>query len=137
MGGRAYMSVHERMRLGGYMAPETSDNWKPEAVLAELRKQAQGSGTAAAQVFLVGSETGTDIADTVHSAVRDAARDAGSQSSPPSIGRISTLAKSFSLVAEPAVFSALARHPKVKSILPSAIEDIYPKPVRRTTNSKP
>jgi len=25
----------------------------------------------------------------------------------------------------------------VKSILPSAIEDIYPKPVRRTTNSKP
>src|SRR5215467_366225 len=115
---------------GATMGPETSKQWEPEAVLAELRKQAQASGTAAAQVFLAGSESESDLAGMVRAAVSDAARTAGSQSKPPSIGRISTLAKSFSLTAEPAVFAALARHPKVKSILPSAVADIYPKPVK-------
>jgi hypothetical protein len=111
------------------MAPETSENWKPETVLAELRRQAQATGTAAAQVFLTDAGTEADLADTVRRAVDEAAQAAGTASK-PSIGRISPLAKSFSLTAEPEVFAALVRHPGIKSILPSVVPDIYPKPVK-------
>src|SRR5262249_57825250 len=60
----------------------------------------------------------------------EAAGAAGASSKPPAIGRVSNLAKSFSLTAEPAVFDGLARHPRIKSILPSEIADIYPKPTK-------
>jgi hypothetical protein len=112
--------------IGLLMAPKPSEKWKMESVLAQLHERAKGSGTVAAQVFLSGSES--DIGEAARRIVSEAAGTAGVRSKPPSIGRISTLAKSFSLTAEPAVFDALARHPRIKSILPSEIPDIYPKP---------
>ncbi len=112
--------------IGLLMAPEPSEKWKMELVLAQLHERAKGSGTVAAQVFLSGSEF--DIGEAARRIVSEAAGAAGAGSKPPSIARISTLAKSFSLTAEPAVFDALARHPRIKSILPSEIPDIYPKP---------
>jgi hypothetical protein len=112
--------------MGLVMAQEPSEKWRMESVLAQLREQAKGSGTVAAQVFLSGSES--DIGEVARRIVSEAARAAGVVSKPPSIGRVSTSAKSFSLTAEPAVFDALARHPRIKSILPSVIADIYPKP---------
>jgi hypothetical protein len=113
-------------QIGLVMAPKPSVNWKMESVLAQLHERAKGSGTVAAQVFLSGSES--DIGVAARQIVSEAAGVARVGSKPPSIGRISTLAKSFSLTAEPAVFDALARHPRIKSILPSEIADIYPKP---------
>jgi hypothetical protein len=111
--------------IGLLMALKPSEKWKMESVLAQLHERAKGSGTVAAQVFLSGSES--DIGEAARRIVSEAGA-AGAGSKPPSIGRISALAKSFSLTAEPAVFDALARHPRIKSILPSEILDIYPKP---------
>jgi hypothetical protein len=116
--------------MGLVMAPEHSEKWKTESVLAQLREQAKGSGTAAAQVFLSGSEPDPDIGEAARRIVSEAAVAAGAGSKPPSIGRVSGLAKSFSLTAEPAIFEALARDPRIKSILPSVIRDIYPSPTK-------
>jgi hypothetical protein len=110
------------------MALEPKEKWNTESVLAELRQQAKGSGTVAAQVFLSGSES--DVADAARQIVREAAGAAGTGAKPPAIGRVSNLAKSFSLTAEPAVFDALARNPRIKSILPSVISNIYPNPTK-------
>jgi hypothetical protein len=110
-------------------AREPTANWKTQAVLDQLREQAQAGGTATAQVFLLPAEAGTNIAETVRDIVSNVAATAGAGPK-PSIGRVSDLAKSFSLTADPALFAALARHPKIKSILPSAIADIYPKPTK-------
>jgi hypothetical protein len=110
------------------MALEPRERWSTETVLAELREQAKGSGTATAQVFLSGSEV--DIGDVARLVVSEAAGRLGAGSTPPAIGRVSTLARCFSLTAEPAIFDALARNPRIKSILPSVISDIYPKPTK-------
>jgi hypothetical protein len=118
-------------------AIEPSENWKPEAVLDQLREQAQASGTATAQVFLSPAEAGADIAETARTLVSDAAAGRERGSKAPSIGRVSTLAKSFSLTADPALFAVLARHPKIKAILPSTIEDIYPKPTKIVPSEPP
>ena len=110
------------------MAPETSGKWDTKSVLGELREQAKQSGSAPAQVFLVGSEA--DVAEVAHRVVSEAATTARPGSKPPTIGRVSRLARSFSLTAEPSIFEALAQNPEVKSILPSVISDIYPKPTK-------
>jgi hypothetical protein len=110
------------------MALEPKERWSTESVLAELREQAKGSGTATAQVFLSGPEP--DIGEAARLVVSEVTGVRGAGSKPPAIGRVSTLAKSFSLTAEPAIFDALARNPRVKSILPSVIADIYPKPTK-------
>jgi hypothetical protein len=112
------------------MSPQPSVNWTMESVLARLREQARGSGTVAANVFLSGPESGTEMKEVVRQAVNEAAAAAGPGTRRPEIGRVSDMAKSFSLTAEPAVFAALARNPRVKSILPSVIPDIYPKPTK-------
>ena len=110
------------------MALEPKERWNTESVLAQLREQAKGSGTATAQVFLSGSEA--DAGEAARRVVSEVAGVLGAGSKPPAIGRVSTLAKSFSLTAEPAIFDALARNPRIKSILPSMISDIYPKPTK-------
>lgn len=65
------------------------------------------------------------VADIVDEAISESGRTTCEQ---PAIGKISRLAKSFSLTASPAIFSAIAERSEVKSILPSEIDDIYPKP---------
>ena len=110
------------------MALEPKEGWDTESVLAELRQQAKGNGTATAQVFLSGSEA--DIGEAARRVVSEVAGVSRASSTGPAIGRVSTLAKSFSLTAEPAIFDALARNPRIKSILPSVMSDIYPKPTK-------
>jgi hypothetical protein len=96
------------------------------AVLAKLREQAKRSGgVATAQVFLFPSET--DVNEAARQIVNETSSLIGLGSKLPSIGRVSPLAKSFSLTAEPALFEALARNPRVKSILPSLGSNIYPR----------
>ncbi len=131
MNGHAglYLGSEPNLKSQGLdMAVEPKERWSRDSVLAELREQAKGSGTATAQVFLSGSES--DVGEAARQVVSDIAGAPGAGAKPPAIGRVSTLAKSFSLTAEPAVFDALASHPRIKSILPSAIPDIYPKPTK-------
>jgi hypothetical protein len=94
-------------------------------VLAKLRDQAKRSGgVATAQVFLFPTET------DVNEAARQIVDEVSSMTPKTvlsSIGRISPLAKSFSLTAEPGIFEALANNPRVKSILPSLGSNIYPR----------
>jgi hypothetical protein len=108
------------------IAEMSVDFAKMESVLAKLREQAKrNGGIATAQIFLFGSET--DINEAARRIVSEAAGTPGAGLKSRSIGRVSTLAKSFFLTAEPAIFDALARNPRVKSILPSGIPNIYPK----------
>jgi hypothetical protein len=110
--------------------PAPSENWKTEAVIDQLRTQARESGEAAAQIFLQGPDAGGDLAEVARKLVGAASGTAKGKSHKASIGRVSKLAKSFSLTADPEVFARLAKEPSVKAILPSQIDDVYPKPVK-------
>jgi hypothetical protein len=92
--------------------------------LSELGEQARGSGKAPAQVFVTGDD---DIGKVAEDLVAAAAALAGVEA--PRISRVSKLAKSFSLTAEPALFEKLAGDRRVKSILPSVVPDIHPRPL--------
>jgi hypothetical protein len=107
-----------------------SSEWDKKAVVERLRAQSKGSKPVAAQVFLSGDKAGGNLSELAQELVKAAASKAAGESQPASVGRVSNLAKSFSLTAHPDVFAALANDPAVKSILPSEIEDIYPKPVK-------
>jgi hypothetical protein len=96
-----------------------TEKWSIDQVLGELGEQARETGVAPAQVFLAG---GDDVARIAMEVVNGAAG-----ASTPKMGRVSNLARSFALTAAPAVFAALARDPRVKSILPSNIKDISPR----------
>ena len=104
--------------------------WDKDNVLRLLRLQTATDGRVAAQIFLKDLGDGSEpLTETASRLVRQA-ETAASDKSVSSIGRVSALAKSFSLTATPEVFSALAANSQVKTILPSAIDDVYPKPVR-------
>lgn len=100
--------------------------WNKDEVLKDLREKAGPSGTVRAQVFLSGDAG--DVGKAAHALVEAARKRAGRRGA-ASIGKIHRLAKSFSIEASPDVLAAIADAPGVKSILPSEIEDIYPKPV--------
>jgi hypothetical protein len=106
-----------------------SSEWDKKAVVERLRAQSKGSKPVAAQVFLSGDKAGGNLSELAQELVKAATSKAAGKDK-PAVGRVSNLAKSFSLTAHPDVFAALANDPAVKSILPSEIEDIYPKPVK-------
>jgi hypothetical protein len=110
-------------------AEKPSKEWEIKRVLDELRAQARERGVVTAQVFLHDTFL-HDAAGDLAQAARNLLAAAGASTDKASIGRVSNLAKSFSLTASPDVFAALARLPAVKAILPSQIDDVYPKPTR-------
>lgn len=110
--------------------PAPSENWKMESVIEKLRAQARETGAVAAQVFLHGPDAGGDLRETARKLVNAASRADRAKLRAASIGRVSDLAKSFSLTADPEVFARLAEEPSVKAILPSQIDEVYPKPVK-------
>jgi hypothetical protein len=119
-GCKHYVFFTKPTRSRGMTA--NTENWSIDQVLGELGEQARETGVVPAQVFL---GSGGDVARTAVELVNLAAGAAGA--STPKMGRVSNLARSFALTAAPAVFAALARDPRVKSILPSNIKDIYPR----------
>jgi hypothetical protein len=108
----------------------SGSEWDIEPVLERLRSEARVSGSAAAQVFLQGDAAGPNLAETVHGLIDTAKAKSGLRKAPATIGRISALPKSFLLTAPPEIFETLAQLPSVKTILPAAIEDIFPKPTK-------
>jgi hypothetical protein len=114
------------------MANESSPDWSKASVLADLRKNAGPGQPVRAQIFLHDSVGADDLAATVEEIVAAAKQKLGAREVPVEIGKVHRLAKSFSISADPDVVAAIAGMPAVKSILPSEISNIYPKPVKRS-----
>jgi hypothetical protein len=104
----------------------TSD-WTKLEVLKGLREKAGPGGTVRALVFLAEDGDG-DLVKVIQRLVETAQSKAGERTA-AAIGKVHRLAKSFSIETTPEVLAALAEQPGVRSILPSEIDDIYPKPV--------
>src|SRR4051794_34491152 len=105
-----------------------SKDWQIDTVVKQLRSQAGASDRVAAQGFLHEDQVSGDLSSTASKLVSEASTEADVKGA--SIGRVSTLAQSFSLIANPDVFAALAKHAAVKAILPEQIEDVFPRPTR-------
>jgi hypothetical protein len=114
------------------MANESSPDWSTASVVARLRASAAPGKPVRAQVFLHDDVAADDLAAAVQNLVTTAEQKAGAQKTPVEVGKIHGLAKSFSITADPDVVAAIAEMPAVKAILPSEIDDIYPKPVKRS-----
>jgi hypothetical protein len=111
-------------------ADMSGSEWDIKPVIERLRSEARVSGSAAAQVFLQSDAAGTNLTETVQGLIDTAKAKAGLRKASATIGMISPLSKSFSLTAAPEIFETLAQSPSVKTILPAAIEDIFPKPTK-------
>ena len=102
------------------------------AALKRLYANARLGEKVSVHVFLHGASGDPKLEDEVKNIVERAAGAAGDSLGGPEIRKISRLARSFSLSAEPRTLEALAKQPEVKGILPAQIEDVYPAPVRRS-----
>ncbi len=108
----------------------TSPEWSKEAVIRQLRRKAADGRSVRAQVFLKDDVSSGQLRDVVEQNVEDAKSQVGQSGTSATVGKIHNLAKSFSIDATPDVVEAIAAMPSVKSILPSEISDIYPRPVK-------
>ena len=108
-----------------------SPQWTAENVLAKLRAAAKPGQGVSAQVFLKDDVADDQVAAVVQDIIA-AVKKQGGQKGPVELGKVHRMAKSFSITAHPDVMAAIANAPEVKTILPSEVEDIYPKPVKRT-----
>lgn len=108
-----------------------SSRWEMENVIETLRQQSNVDQPPTAQVFLdesveVDTKSFPDLAQQI---LDTASAKLGKSVGIKKIGKLHLLAKSFSVTADPDVFAEISKSPSVKSILPSEISDIYPKPV--------
>lgn len=108
---------------------KTSPEWSPEAVRRRLRKIASGGRDASAQVFFDDGVAAERLLDAAEKAITEAAARVG-RAARVRIGRVHKLAKSVSVTGDPDVIAELAAVPPVRAVLPSEIEDVYPKPTR-------
>jgi hypothetical protein len=112
------------------MADDKTDSpeWTIGNVLKEPRAKAKPGEGVSVQVFL-------NIADDqVPAVVQDIVgrvKDRVKSKVPLALGKVHRLAKSFPVTADPETMAAIAASPAVKTILPSEIENIYPRPVKR------
>ena len=106
-----------------------SSQWTPDEVLAQLRAKTGEGGQVAAQVFL--HDDTANVSDVAASIVEAAKRRAGAKVA-VTLGKVHHAAKSFSLRADVDTLAAVAKMPAVKSILPSEIADIFPRPTKVT-----
>jgi hypothetical protein len=121
--------AHEIWKRGVDVADKDHElNWNIDSVLRTLRREAQRDGNASAQVFLQDAVDSDELEATIQALLGEATKLGGDPATRPTVEKISVLSKSFALMAPPSIFAALADLPEVKSILPSALDDIYPKP---------
>jgi hypothetical protein len=104
-------------------------DWSKAEVLKQLRATAQPGKPVRAQVFLNDDIASDDLQAAIKK-ILTAARKKSKANSPPEIGKIHRMAKSFSVNADPETIAALTDLPAVKSVLPAEIADIYPRPVK-------
>ena len=110
-----------------------SPQWTIGNVLKELRAKAKPGEGVSAQVFLKDHVADDQVAAVVEDIIAAVKKHAKTQGR-VELGKIHRMAKSFSITADPDTVAAIAQSPAVKTILPSQIEDIYPKPVKRKSS---
>jgi hypothetical protein len=108
------------------MSNISSRDWTVEGVLQKLRRTAPGK-KASIQVFLRDGVASSKVQKTSEKIVNSVDPIHSSK-----MGRVRSLSKSFSIEGEVDVLERIAHHPDVKAILPSQVEDIYPKPITKT-----
>ena len=105
----------------------SSSEWSAENVRRMLKSKAVG-GKVAAQVFFQDGVSGDRLPDAARQAISEAAARVGNAGQ-VEVGKVHRIAKSVSVKGDPDVIAELANAPGVKTVLPSEIDDIYPKPV--------
>jgi hypothetical protein len=113
------------------MVNERGQNgWSGSDLRQALERAASSNGQVSANVFFGEDVPAEDLTQAVERACAEAAAKTGGAK--PTVGKVRSLAKSVSVTGDPETIAALAEVKDVKAVLPSAIEDIYPKPVRRS-----
>lgn len=108
-----------------------SSEWEINSVMKTLRQQSTVEQPPTAQIFLDESvKVDAKTFETLAQEILDAASaQMSNRTSTTKIGKLHPLAKSFSVTAHPDIIHEIYKSPSVKSILPSQISDIYPKPM--------
>ncbi len=112
-------------------ADTPSSEWSTPEVLARLRAQAGEGRPVTAQVFLHDDTPAENLPHVAKQIIEAAKKKIGKHAA-ADLGKVHRLAKSFSLVADVDTLAAVANMPEVKTILPSDIPDIFPRPVKST-----
>ena len=108
---------------------KTSPQWTKRQVVQRLREGGSDQPVSV-QVFLSDDVPDGDVSSAVKKIVSDVESSARKGGLPLKVGKVHQLAKSFSIEADPDIIAAIADQPGVKSILPSKVDDIYPKPTK-------
>jgi len=110
-------------------ADTTSPEWTVPEVLVRLRAQAGTGRPVAAQVFLDDDMPVERLPQAAKQILEVAMAKVGKDAA-GKLGKVHRLAKSFSVVADVDTLAAVAQIPGVKTILPSEVADILPRPVK-------
>jgi hypothetical protein len=94
-----------------------------------LRNTASAGEGASANVFFHDSVPADALTDAAKKAIEQASKRVG-RPGEVTVGRVHRLAKSVSVRGDPDIIAELSNLDGVKSILPSQVEDIYPRPVK-------
>ena len=106
---------------------DASKGEKAKAV-ASILAESEGPRVDAV-LFFDDSVPASDLEERINDLIVQA-EEAGSRSEAPAqIGQISSFAKSVALEVDRGVFEEICRSADVKTVLPSKVRDIYPKPV--------
>lgn len=105
--------------------------WSPEEIRKKLKLGAKSTGTVSANVFFKDAVSADELPAAADHAIKQAAKRLGRAASDATVGRVHRLGKSVSVRGDPELIAELSNADTVKTILPSEIEDIYPKPVRK------
>lgn len=98
-------------------------------VLKQLRAQAAAGRPVAAQIFLNDDAPTESLPELAQQIVQGAMKEVGKHAV-ADVRKIHRLAKSFSVVADVDTLAAVAGNPGVKTILPSEVGDVFPRPVK-------
>lgn len=104
------------------------NEWGFESVKAQLQKKAAANGAASAQVFFQDRVGADDLGPAITQAIRNVTLRRSPQSD-ITVGRINRLSKSVAVKGDVDTIADLLHEQNVKAVLPSEIDDIYPKPV--------
>jgi hypothetical protein len=107
-----------------------SREWSAESIRKMLKEKASPTEGVAANVFFHESVPSAQLAEVAQQAIEQAAKRVG-RAARVKVGKVHQLAKSVSVKGDPDIIAELQNVAGVKSILPSEIDDIYPKPVRQ------
>jgi hypothetical protein len=105
--------------------------WSPEQIRKMLELGAAAAGSVSANVFFKDAVSADELSAAADDAIKQAAKRLGRAAPDATVGRVHRLAKSVSVRGDPELIAELSNADTVKTILPSKIEDIYPKPVQK------